>query len=216
MQTVVISKKTRKIVRKLFSKRYKSYSQNYYRDRSFYMYNNIESLCNLFVVDKEEIETSKPILLNTNLSFGSKQNQIKKHLGTPSCYIKKTVNSLEFNIMFYKIYMGGFKTKQEVHLYKNELFYFSYVFSYLNAPDKEILQKLLCKKYLGNECELNDKVITDKYGNKIFITENVDFTINYLTGNKKILEEFVAINESTKRIRKNLVEKNQDELLYKL
>jgi hypothetical protein len=56
----------------------------------------------------------------------------------------------------------------------------------------------------------------DKYGNSIFISENVDFTINYLSGDSEIQKEFKLIHEKTINNRKKLLEKNQVELLNKL
>lgn len=211
-----MTSKIKKTLRRFFKNKSKYYSYSYYRDSSFFMYNNIESLCYLFKTKNEIIKTEKTIFLHTNTPFGSNLKSIKRKLGKPSCYIKKSINSLCFDILFYKMYLGGYKTKHEVHFYKNKLYYFSYVFSYLNESDKKFLKKIVCKKYLKQECELNNITIIDKYGNSIFISENVDFTINYITGDSEIRKEFKSIHENTLNDRKKLHEKNQVELLNKL
>lgn len=206
----------RKIIHKITSINYRYYTNNYYRNKSFTMYYSIASLCKLFDINKEKIETKTTIFLNKNINFGSNQQQIKKKLGSPNFYIRRSVNSLDFKILCYRMYLGEYKTKQEVHLYKNTLYYFNYIFSYLNSSDKEILKKLLCKKYLHEDCKIMDKVIIDKYGNSLFVTDNVDFTINYLTGDKSIQKEFMALKAVDKINRQKLTEQNQDELLNKL
>ncbi|MCK5169791.1 MAG: hypothetical protein KAQ75_07925 [Bacteroidales bacterium] len=204
------------MIRRILPGNYRYYSRHYYYDKSFTMYYSIESLCKLFSIDKEKVETQTTLFLNKNINFGSNQHQIKNKLGSPSCYMSRSVNSLDFKIMYYRMYLGGYKTKQEVHLYENTLYYFNYIFSYLNSSDKEILKKLLCKKYLHEGCEIMDKVIIDKYGNLLFVTDNVDFTINYLTGDKSIPKEFKALNAVDEINRQKLIEQNQEELLNKL
>ena len=210
-------KNLKKLIRKFFPKYYRYYSRNYYKDKSFAIYNNIESLCKLFSIkDKQQIITSNKISLHTNISFGSTLRQIKKKLGKPSSYIRRSVSALDFKIMYYRFYLGGYKTKQEVHLYENNLFYFNYIFSYLSSSDKESLKKLICKKYLQKDCEILDKIIVDEFGNSLFITDNVDFTINYLNGDKSIPKEFLALSKLDKINRDKLIEQNQEELLIKL
>ncbi len=212
----IMRKAFKKIIHKILSNNSKYYLRNYYRDKSFTMYYNIASLCKLFDINKEKVETKTTIFLNKNINFGSNQHQIKKKLGSPNCYMRRSVNSLDFKILYYRTYLGGHKIKQEVHLYENILYYFNYIFSYLNSSDKEILKKLLCKKYLHEDCKIMDKVIIDKYGNSLFVTDNVDFTINYLTGDKSIQKEFVALKTIDKINRQKLTEHNQKELLNKL
>ena len=212
----IMRRRFNKIIRKILSKNYRYYSKSYYYDKSFAIYNNIESLCNLFSCEKQTLETKTPVFLSTNIKFGSNQNQIKKKLGSPGSYMLRSVNSLDFKIMYYRMYLGGYKTKQEVHLYENTLYYFNYVFSYLNNADKEVIKKLLCKKYLEKDYEIIDHLIIDKYGNSIFITDSVNFTINYLTGDKSIPKEFYALKKVNEINRKKTIEQNQEELLSKL
>ena len=211
-----MSTKLNKKVRNLLRSKSKYYSYSYYRDKSFFMYNNIESLCGIFDNKNTVIKTEETISLTTKIHFGSNPKSVKKKLGKPSCYINKSINSLDFNIFFYKMYMGEYKTKHDIHFYEDKLYYFSYVFSYFNHSDKEFIKKIICKKYLNQECELNNSTITDKYGNTLFITDNVDFTINYLTGDSEIQKKFNTIQKKTIKNRTKLLEKNQVELLNKL
>lgn len=211
-----IQRKIKRFFRKLFFQTSRYYSYSYYRDRSFYMYNNLESLCNLFKIEKQEIKTDKTIFLHAKIPFGSNSKLVKRKLGKPMCYIKKCINTLEFNILFYKMYLGGYKTKQEAHFFEDKLYYFSYVFSYMNDSDKESLKKLICKKYLKKECDLNNLKIVDKYGSAIFITESVDFTINYLCGDKNLFDKFKSILKEINSERHKLHKKNHEELLMKL
>ena len=212
-----MNKRLKKIFSFVLNRNNKYYSKNYYQTKSFAIYHNLESLTKLFDCSKlEVIETKTPIFLNKNIEFGSNQKTVKKKIGKPSFKFFRTLSSLDFKILLYRMYLGGYKAKQEVHFYEDSLYYFNYIFSYLSTSDKENIKKLLCKKYLQEGCELKGKVIIDKYRNKLYITENVDFTINYLTGDISILKEFVALKEVDKIHHQKLIEQNQEELLSKL
>jgi hypothetical protein len=207
----------RKIYRFIFNRNSSYYSKNYYHDKSFAIYNSPESLTKLFDCSKKEvIETKTPIFLHKNIEFGSFPKKVRKKMGKASFKFVRTVSSLDFKILLYRMYLGGYKTKQEVHFYEDSLYYFNYIFSYLSTSDKENIKKLLCKKYLKQACELINKIIIDEYGNKLFITENVDFTINYLTGDINIPKEFNALREVDRINHQKLIEQNQEEFLNKL
>lgn len=207
----------KKIIGKFFLKSDNYFSNGYYHEKTFALYNNLESLCKLSDCNnKEPLKTKSPIFLNKNIEFGNNYAFIKRKMGKPTYKLYRSVSALGFTILIYKMYLGAYKTKQEVHLYENTLYYFNYIFSYLNNSDKEILRKLLCKKYLNEEQDLNNKVLIDKYNNKLFLSENVDFTIHYLTGNTNLLQEFTALKEVDKFNLEKLAKKNQDEILSKL
>ncbi len=207
----------KRIIKKSLFNKNRYYSDNYYHQRFLGIYDNIAGLRKLFSCDgKDIIETQTPIILNNKVEFGSNLRYVKKSLNSPFVIIKRNLDHLNFNILLLKVRLGGFKCKQNIHLFENSLYYYNYVFSYLTKSEKEIIKKLLCKKYLQEHHDLTNKVIVDKNGNKLFLNENVDFSINYLTGNPLILKELTDFQEINRLNHQKLIEQNEVELLNKL
>lgn len=170
-----------------------------YHHKTLAIYKDITSVCSLFSCEKlEVIDTEIPIRYNDNHDFGTNINKLKEKLGTPDYSLKKQVCSLEFKILVYRMRLGGLNTRLELHFYEDSLFYYNYIFSHIKNKEKRKLKKLLKLKYLKSKSNLKNKVIVDQSNNKIKISNNINFTINYITGDVNILKELFAIKNADK------------------
>jgi hypothetical protein len=183
---------------------YYYYSRNYHYEKLLSKYEKVQSYVDLLASNSKLCPLESKIQIRSE--FGSGSEAIRKKFGEPYYHL---INAtlLKNQILFYKFILGGYKTKCEMHFFKNKLFFFNYTFSYLTAADKIKIVDFLTKKYLDRSADLEQHKITDSCGNEISIHDSVDFVVNYLSPKS----EFFSVAESMR-----LRDKDQDELRSRL
>ena len=147
---------------------------------------------------KNKLIAKEIISSYSKISFNYTINRTKKTYGLPAyTIINETVDDVI--ILFYRLKFGDEKVKCEFHFYKEELFYMKYIFSYLNPKQKESIINIIEKKYL-DEKPFNyvNSVISDADNNKLFISEDSHFNIEYLAIDSsfyKNIKELQILNE---------------------
>ncbi|SNR14849.1 hypothetical protein [Tenacibaculum jejuense] len=159
----------------------KKYYTSYYK-RVINKYKYPESYLKLYHAlhtVPEELETSVLIAFSETISFGASLNSIKSKL-KGSYRVVKELNDVY--VLFTELKTVGYKFIIELHFYKQKLVHFKYVFR--NHTNKNELKYMLMKKYFNEEkifFEVKDTCIKDVDGNYIFILDEVNLSINYMT-----------------------------------
>jgi hypothetical protein len=171
------------------SEKYYYFSKNYYYEKLQSKYEKVQSYVDLYVSNSKLSALDSKIQIKPEL--GSSCETIKQKYGEP---YHRLINAtaLKNQIFFYKFILGGYKTKCEMHFFRNKLFFFNYTFSYLTSSDKAKIIEFLSKKYLHESVDLKMSKITDAFGNEISIHDAIDFVINYLA----CRSEFFSVAES--------------------
>lgn len=200
-----------------FSSTYNSYPRQEYNENLLRHYDNLNAYFDLLNQSNSRIEvrSNRPITLSDTIHLNDHKSKVEKILGNPthSYCNRKLPNNLK--VYLYKHKIGGFKTKTELHFFNDHLFYFNHYFADLSTKDKLFVLKTINKKYF-NEVE-NPREFTafDDQDNKIYISEDINLTINYLSNNQAIIEELVTlINEKTDN--QKIQQLREEELYLKL
>jgi hypothetical protein len=193
-------KKTRHKIMTFFFRRKKSfpYSRSSYYENLLVEHNNGQ----LYLILMKDLKNTNEIETNTEIQFmdNKKINEINKE-----CIIRKYGNPnykfingalSEIEILIYRQKLGSYKTKLELHFFKNNLFLYTYTFSYLTLKEKNEIIKIIKEKYLERECkDIINYNIVDKNKNIIMLNDGVDFSIKYSRKNNIDLETILKNNE---------------------
>ena len=133
---------------------------------------------------KNKRVTDRQISLSRSLKVdGITPKYITRKTGKPNYRISNNLSIGKVLILFYKIYLGDYKAKLELHFYKKKLFFYCYTFSDLKDEDKDKIIDLLKEKYLSHEkLQLNTKqdYIVDCRRNTITFHNDFDLSIKYV------------------------------------
>ncbi len=160
-----------------------SYSKEYY-EGLLDKYKDVSSYSNLLNCfgKKQGILTNEDISISKKCAFGTINTEyIIKKFGKPNYKIRQNDHLLNIDIFLYRIFIGNHKTKFELHFFKDNLFFYNYIFSYLSEEEKSEVIKILEKKYLnGNKFNYLEEYIVDDNQSVIIIDDKIDFVINYI------------------------------------
>jgi len=166
------------------------YPKDYYYDKLVTKYEDPKFFCDLY--DKEgfiDFKTAKKIKFKRGIGFDSEYRDIIAELGKPNFTFDKS-EFFNYKILFYRFKIGGHKTKCELHLLNDKLFFFNYVFSYLSKDDKEELNSLLGSKYLHDKTlDIRNYKVKDSNNNMVLVESSADYSIVYMSGEPSIYDE---------------------------
>ena len=198
-------------------KRYSYYPNDYYYEKFFTEYDNLEFFNDLInSTNRQTYRTSTEIIFRNEISFGSGYDAVLNELGKPDCTYHKA-DDFNYKILFYRFKLGGHKTKCELHFMDDKLFFFNYIFSYVSGNDKKDLIQLLSAKYLNSEnLSITECKVFDESDNFIIVEDSTDFFVRYMWGNKEIMKKIQKIFESAKRKNDQRIKLRYQELYQNL
>jgi len=193
------------------------YPRNYYYEKILDKYSDGHFYVNLINNLKKinEIETNTEIRLidNKKLNEIVIKDIIRKY-GKPN-YKIICEDLFEIKVLFYRQKLAYHKTKLEFHFCKNNLFLYTYTFSYLNLEDKNEIIQILKEKYLeGKSKDIINNYIVDKNKNIILLEDSIDFSIYYSYKNNIALEMILEYID-LKKVKDEGKKKRDKEILYK-
>lgn len=194
-------------IKEFFEKNYRNYNNSGYA----YYYENLENQYKsdqLYLDFKTNLEskigkqTKTPIRLSkTFSSFEASIKEVISKFGKPIYRLKLKKNIFEFEILFYRLNLGKYKAKLELHFHKKKLFAFHYTFSNFKPHQISELTSVIKEKYLNNkDLDFNNEYIIDDTGSTIELSQNINFTITYTSTQNEI---FLALEERLKSIKDN-------------
>ena len=208
-------------VKEFFEKNYRYYNNKgyaYYYERLENQYKSDQSYLELTtkLEKKKAIQTNTSIRLSKKFSnFEASIEEVLSKFGKPIYRLTLTKDIFDVEILFYRLILGKYRTKLELHFHKNKLFAFHYTFSNTKPQQIKELTSVIKEKYLNNEdIDLNNEYIVDDNGSTLDISQNVNFSITYISTQNKI---FAALEERLKYINNNadLQAKRNIEILKK-
>ena len=201
---------------KLFSvgKNYGDHKKSYY-EKLLAGYDDLKRYQAILSPDLYPVNTDNPINISDKVKFGSCIEEVREKLGSPRYTYTNQSLPRDLNIFLYKKKLGGYKVKLEIHFFRNTLFYFNYIFSYVNNKDKNLLFNILSKKYFQNVSRVKDFEAVDPKGHRVFVEDGLNFRINYLVNDQQMLNRLYGmINKMKNNKKKQLFQ--HEELLREL
>lgn len=179
----------------LFKKeQYKSNRENPYYKRLFNRQSDgqfYRDLLKSIEQPNREIMIPRAVDIICNNKFPITQKDVKRECGKPKQTIKYD-NIPDVDVLFYKQCMGGHKTKIEYHFFKNQLFFYGYIFSYVDKKQVQEIRTIIKEKYrVDEDISENDVKLIDEFGNVIQLKWDVYFTVQYFLGKTQSLRKVV-------------------------
>jgi hypothetical protein len=198
------------------------YLRNYYYERILEDYKDFfEYFRILKLIKKNNIiyKTNTNITLVDGYDFKKiGKNQIVKKYNKPRFIYVIDKQNIKIDIFFYKIYIGGYRTRLEIHLHKNNLFYYNYTFAdSLSSSQKLDIIKILCEKYLsGQLIHISNHIIFDNNETNIYVEDTLELKIHYLNTNNHLVK-YLNVAKNDQIIDKKIkMEKMREELYNEL
>ncbi len=180
------------------------YQKDYYYERILTKYHGTEEFNKLLERNLISLHSKADI----KLEFGDSCLEIKEKYGVPDFKFKfkyKESSIINHKIYFYRLKMGEYKTKCEMHFFDNKLFYKSYTLNYLTHDDKCKIIDTISHKYLDKPFLHKTTKIVDSYGKVILIEDVVDFTIFYLDSGSEFFVNLESLNNKKGKEKENQV-----------
>lgn len=179
------------------------YPRSYYSDKILSKYNKISVYYELVdrLNHRAKATATQPIgLLGIDTKEPYTYRNISSILGRPHCKVNNNLEGLQLKTMLYKTFIGGFKTKCEMHFCNDELFYFNYQFSNLNSQEKQNIVEALGRKYLGVNCvDIFKQNIVDSEASVISINDTITLTLDYFYKTDSYFFKMIASLREAKR-----------------
>ncbi len=168
---------------------YSGYS-HYYKLTVFDRYTNLNSLVKIICETKtsDSYCTEETIKFKGKIDFGTPKSQVIKTLGSPFLYFENP-ELKSHTVIFYKCYIGNYKTNLELHFFNQIFFMGVFTFNQVSDPkEKNKIKDILFEKYKvsNEECKNENQIIVDKHQNRILINDNIHYSIVYISGNEII------------------------------
>ncbi len=178
-----------KFINRTFSRLLKNrrYYTPYYK-RTLHRYTNTivyYELYNRVVRANDFFSTKEKIAFSNQITFGSTFNQVKNRFYGSFRVVNKVKH---ITILFSEMKIDKYKFSLEMHFFKDSLVFFKYVFR--NNEQKDFLLNMIREKYLNksNKEIKNQLFIRDNHQNCIYIENEVDLSINYVSFNHGFFE----------------------------
>ncbi len=198
----------------------KEHSLYYYYKFLTNNYNSDNSYCLLIadLKDLKPIKTTTKIQLSQNsLPFNSNIKQVISKYGKKYYKLKQKTESFETTILLYRMKIGGYKTKLELHFCENKLFYFNYTFSYVKPKHINDIMSILEEKYTNSKkINIHEDYIIDEDANVIRISHDTGLSVQYISTKNSL---FLDLNKRMDFIKKDndlRLKKNREILKQKL
>lgn len=184
------------------------YISSYYYDKIKNQYGRIDAYRRIAAIEnKQALRTNNDIVFSKNPEFTKNPKRfIYNKYGKPNHTVVNNHIIGKITVLVYRIFLGDHKTTLELHFFENQLIMHTYRFSYLTQTiGKQQVIDLLREKYQINTIvKPNAHCIMDNQKRMIIISDNVDFSINYVnfmeTGFATCLESKLEEIEHSKRM----------------
>jgi hypothetical protein len=199
----------KKISRYLSDTKSKGYYLNYNLER----YKSLETYLNLYhnCIEKKEVITDTEICFSPNIKFGSTIQDVERD-NPHGCTVLKSTEDI--TILFYRIKVGSYKFRLEMHFFKNKLVFFMYI--YRSSQGRKMILNLFTKKYLkSKDIKLLDTskiYLTDGLRNHLEIDNSAFLSVHYFTFKYGFFDYLKEMNRNH-RMRKVKVQESNESLL---
>lgn len=166
-------------------KKERNYYKSFYYKNSFYAYDFFNRF-KAIQASKNEIISPLELQFKGKIDFNASKEEVLLKLGNAR-YSFTHEDLRHYLILYYKNKINGIKNRSQLHFYNNSFFYGVQLFPYLSSIQKKELVNLLRIKYsIPVENPLPFKIIDGKK-NVLFISDDLNFSLEYITGNEALL-----------------------------
>ena len=137
-------------------------------------------------ISRRKVSTDVKMEYSKHIHFGTSFKEVKKLM--PSRTFQTSFNSygLYRKVLLYRMKLNGQNVKIEMHFYKNQLFFYKYVFSYAKSAERTEIAKAIIDKYNLPNLDLTSHSIFDSENNCIQVDDYLELSINYTQMNNPI------------------------------
>ena len=204
---------------KLFVLKYFGYKKQYYK-HSYYQakteqYKDISPYLSLYEKSKE-LKYSRAcmeICYSPDLKFGCSIQAVKNKLHKPNFHIQTNKST---NILFYRLMIGDYKVRCQMHFLNNKLFLYNYCFSHNDAKANEEVIKVIKEKYAIDSDNPTRENIIDHFNNCIQIDDDVELKISYFSLNSPFFKKIASISEEEANLQKEKISENYRAIYCKI
>lgn len=150
-------------------------------------------------ISRRKMETSVRMEYSSKIQFGESIRSVKNSMPNKKVQVLNSSNGIKRNVLLYRLIIGEQKVKIEFHFHKNKLFYYKFIFSYIEEEQKAELINALLEKYHLPTIEVTNYSIFDTDNNCILVTDHFDFTMSYTQMDSPffdLIEEQQVVNPS--------------------
>jgi len=195
--------------------------RNYYYEKIIEHYKDLSEYYRIIDLlnTKKVLNTNTIISIidNKTLKQVKKKHIIKKYKKPSFKYIVRE-NDLIFDIYIYKLYIGGHRTKLEIHMTSNKIFYYNFTFTgSINNDQRQDIIKIIEDKYLdGRLINVTNEIIIDANQTILHIDNSLDLKIHYMNVSSDIIDLIKSYKNKYNKERKQILENKRDELIKRL
>ncbi len=189
------------------------YNSNYYYQKTINEYSKPGKYFQIFTElnKRRKLHTERTIaLIGDKPMWQTTKKEVIRNFGYPHYQTSNQFFNCKCEVLLFKIKLNGFKTKLEVHLYRDRVFYYRYIFSYLSSQDSSTINNLLRDKYNNNsdvkfeQC----KFINSEYVS-ISINDSIELSISYV---HEKAEFFELVNDIRSKVHQGKEDKKKNEM----
>lgn len=201
---------------------YNSYYSHYsYYQKLIEHYNDLSEYLRVIYLykSKESLKTNHLISTKEDIGFNTiNKKQLLKEFKQPQSKHKMVDNDLNIEIYFYKVYLGEYRVRMEMHLSNDKLFYFNYTFiNHLTNHQKNDIITIIQDKYLkGATFDILTQKIVDKNEVVLHIEDLMEFKIHYMCASSNSIQMIDSYRKINIMERNNITVKKRNELKVSL
>lgn len=154
-------------------------------------------------ISSEKNRTNEKIKFN-GVEFDYNEKQTIEILGLPRFKIAQSGVLSDHKILFYKYNIEPYKLKVQLHFFNDRFFFGSHTFDIAKVHEMKKIKLGLIEKYFGEVALANQNSIIDNSNNLILISNSYPVVINYISGNRHLLNSI----ELDLQLKKSSVDSN--------
>jgi len=144
-------------------------------------YDDLNRYCDVYDknISRRRITTNVELEYSKYIQFGATSTEVKKVMPTRTHQISFNSEGLYRKVLLYRVKIAGQNVKIEMHFFKNQLFYYKFIFSYAKPAERRELTRALISKYNLPNVDLTSHTVFDKNRNCIQIDDYIEYSISY-------------------------------------
>ena len=130
-------------------------------------------------ISKRKIATKVNLEYSKHIQFGATVSHVKKTMPGKAYVMPFNSEGVNRKVILYRVKIGAQKVKVEMHFYKNQLFFYKFIFSYASPTERRDLTRELISKYDLPNVDMTSHTIFDKNRNCIQVDDYIEFSVSY-------------------------------------
>jgi hypothetical protein len=130
-------------------------------------------------ISKRKIATKVDLEYSKHIQFGATVSHVKKTMPGKAYLMPFSSQGVNRKVILYRIKIGNQKVKVEMHFYKNQLFFYKFIYSYASPTERRELTRALISKYNLPNIDVTSHTIFDKSRNCVQVDDYIEFSISF-------------------------------------